>query len=423
MLSFEQRKDIVQSVTQRDRRSDFYRAHFGLTSPDEHLSVNTENEWRSLRPVTKDDLLASPLHRRSFLPLTELDHVRASSGTSGKGVLFSPRTHVRSLEYRLNFHDFAGAFMTYTVPMMPHWHETVYEAHGRIPRVLSYDPKEPEASARIARAANVDGLSLFVYHVRDAGEAFKKYGLHEHIRFLEITGELCSKTLFSYMRTTFPRATIVQSYGASEVEDVHIGIPCRPMTGEEPLALFHEKETHYLEIIDPESGQVLEPHEGTEGELLITAYPGEPSAFPLIRFRIGDTVRVHAPSCEHGRLAFSVVGRSALDFLKMPGGILRADEIERILRLMPTDVSDEFQAHRYEHMTPYGPKPQITIAVQRKKQTDLESLAHTISSLLRVNPERTYADGVREGRYLPLICTDLDTDRTGNKHRRLIAHQ
>ncbi len=238
--------------------------------------------------------------------------------------------------------------------MMPHWHARFQETHGREPRVISFDPKQVQASVRLAHAAGADAMSVFVYHIPNIAKHMKYLGMNTQIRFIEVTGEICSRTQFEYMRETFPNATIVQSYNSSEVEDAHIGMPCKAMDGTEPLAVYHPKATHYLELVDPETGAAIEPVAGAEGDLLVTTYSEEPS-FPFIRFRIGDTVRVVESQCSHGSWSFTVLGRTEMDFLKIPGGILRADEITRVLRTVPEKTTDRFELHYQEFASLEGP--------------------------------------------------------------------
>ena len=416
VMQFRDAAEIVTYVTGKTR-STFYRELYGLRPEDPALRIQSKEQWEALPFLTKADLLAKSLAERSFIPLSEIDHLRVSSGTSGKGALFSPRTHVRGMDYRLAYHTFENAFMAFTTPMMPHWHEMFQKEHGRLPRVIAYDPANPLASVRLAKSAGVDGMSVFIFHITAIGEEMKRLGCTDQIRFLEVTGEICTRAQFEYMRGTFPRATIVQSYNSSEIEDAHIGMPCRPMTGEEPLAVYHPKKTHYLELVDPESGTVVEPKVGAEGDLAITAYASEPSAFPLVRFRIGDTVRVVEDLCPHGSWSFTVLGRTEMDFLKIPGGVLRADEIERVLRTMPDEVSDRFEIHCPEKVGPHGPRLSPLLCIEPKRPVDLPDIARRISALLRVSPRMTYAEGVSDGRYGELICEEFLPSAAGKNKR------
>lgn len=419
MLDFAALQSLVAHCTD-PKRGKFYRRFYGLSGGALH--VDSPDDWQKLRPVSKDDLAGSTLRERSFLPLREVDHLRTSSGTSGRAPLFCPRTYVRGMDYRLEYHDFKKPFLAYTVPMMPHWHERFQREHGRCPQVVVYDPAHPAASVRLARIAGVDAFSVFVHHIQPVGEHMRREGMNGWIRFIEITGETCSRAHYEYLRATFPKATILQSYGASEVEDVHIGMPCKPMDGTEPLAVYHPKDSHHLELVD-DAGRAIEPKEGVEGDLLITTYPGEPSAFPLIRFRIGDTVRIVRERCaRHGTWSFTVVGRTDLDFLKIAGGVLRRDEAERVVRLFGDRISPHFQLHRYERSTPEGPKIQVELHVEPISGTNLGMLADEMAREFRVNPMRTYAAGVTDGLYLPLICVAGAISHGTGKTRALIAH-
>jgi phenylacetate-CoA ligase len=66
----------------------------------------------------------------------------------------------------------------------------------------------------------------------------------------------------------------------------------------------------YVEIIDPETGQVLDIEEDTSGELVYTSLARE--CMPLVRFRTRDHVVVTQTECECGRTGFGVrcIGRT-----------------------------------------------------------------------------------------------------------------
>lgn len=420
MLKFEELQSLVAMCTSPERPSP-YRTLYGIQPNQPARQIVSRAEWEALPFMTKDLMIATPFEERLFAARSAVDHVRATSGTSGKPPLFCPRTHVRGMDYRFDLHDFKNAFLAFTVPLMPHWHEKFMEEHGCMPRVVVHDPKNTAASVRIAKAAGVDGISVFVYHIITIGEEMKKVGMNGNIRLLEVTGETCSRMQFEYMRATFPNAKIVQSYNSSEVEDAHIGMPCHPMTGEDPLAVYHGKKTHLLELIDPDTGAVVAPTAGAEGDLLITAYPGEPSVFPLIRYRIGDTVRIVEDNCPHGTWSFTVLGRTEMDFVKISGGVLRADEVARVLRLYPGLVSDRFELHCTERNTPQGPLIEPVLYIEVKRDIDMDSFAADVSRTLRVAPEYSYDQGVSSGRYLPLTCKLL-TPISGSKNKRIVMH-
>lgn len=419
MMSFVGACEVVRKYTSKDV-APFYRTIYNLEDSDERLVVSTAQEWGRLPFITKEIMLSQPLPRRWFASGADTDHLRSTSGTSGNLPVFCPRTHLREMEYRAQYHDFARPILAFGVPAMPHWHEAFQRSLGQKPRVIEFDPKYPDASVRLACLAGVSSISVFAFHMRMIGESMQAQKYTRHIKFIEICGESCTQALFTYLRNTFPNATILPFYGASEVEDSPIGVPVRPITGEEPLALYCAKNSQYHEIINPETGAIHAPAVGAEGELVITAYPGEPSAFPLIRYRSGDMVRV--VECDEHGWTFTVLGRVESDFLKIAGGVLRTDEMERVLRSLQ-GVTDRFEIHRFERATADGPKPQVIVHVETIGAGDLASLASHISRHFRVSPVRTYEQGVAEGMYLPLLCVPLQAPPTSlaKKHKRMKA--
>lgn len=153
--------------------------------------------------------------------------------------------------------------------------------------------------------------------------------------------------------------------------------------------------------------------------MVITAFRGEPASFPMLRYRSGDKVRIVEEHCKtHGTWSFTVLGRVDMDFVKVRGGTIKADEVERVLRLFPKSVGDVFELHVFE--MPQGPL-RLVLKVQAR-ETDLLTLAEKISNVLRVNPSTTHTEGVRKGLYAPLVCEPLgETPQT--KHKRIVAHR
>ncbi len=421
MLNFKELQSLVARVT-NPTGGQFYRNLYKMSPGTPSLKINSMEEWYSLPFVTKEDLSRVSLKNRLFIPMSQVDHLAVSSGTSGKPPVFNPHTDMLNMEYRLKYHDFKNAFLV-SQASLPHWHEIFQRSNGLPGRVIVFDPKNPKSSIILARAAGVDGMSLFTNRVQIVGEVMKKEKINKRIRLIEMVGELCPYVLYEYMRATFPNATILSCYGAQEVEDCpYIGIPCKPMDGSEPLAVYHSKKTHYLEIRDPETGKMLEPKKGVEGELVVTAYQGETAVFPLLRFRIGDTIRVMEEKCPHGAWSFTILGRTSGDFLRIVGGELRADEITRVLRLFPGRISDLFQLHCYTKKTSRGPLLLPVLQVDARGEINFDTLARDIENTLRTGPSFTYGEGVKEGRYLPMRCEILNQENDGKKHKRIVVH-
>jgi phenylacetate-coenzyme A ligase PaaK-like adenylate-forming protein len=416
-MTLEELNKIVRRCTTRGT-SPFYRTLYGLKKEDDAIHINSWSDWERLPVFGKEHLTKENLPGRIFPPWSNIDTILASSGTSGNPPVYSSWVLNDGYGYRYQYHDFKSAVLSsMPTPFQQDW---ILRRRCGGPLIV-LDPRRAQASVRLAKAAGVDSMFLILHHVPLISEEMVRAGINTHIRFIEIAGETASVSLFRNMRETFPNATIAAIYGSSDVETSPIGIPCRPMTDDDPRALYHAGEHTYLELVDDETGSLLPIQDGQEGELLITADAGDDATFPLIRYRIGDTVRIVESTCKkHGGWSFEVLGRTTMDFLKVPGGILRADEVERVLREL--HIPDRFELHRYEHSTPIGLKTEVVLHVQAPSGTGLEALALTVAKLLRVSAAYTYEEGVREGFYMPLVCKSLSSESKPGKRVRMVQH-
>lgn len=113
-------------------------------------------------------------------------------------------------------------------------------------------------------------------------------------------------------------------YGMSELNGPGVAIECREKDG------LHVWEDHYIvEIIDPATGEVLEP--GEKGEMAVTTL--EKEAMPLLRYRTRDITIIDEERCacgiEHARIK-KILGRTD-DMLKIRGICVFPSQIEGII--------------------------------------------------------------------------------------------
>lgn len=414
-MHLDQLRELVRTCT-GPHASSFYRNLYGMQPDAAPLEIHTIEDWLSLPTCSKSHLSAVPIYERAFPPWSSVASIFASSGTSGNPPVFSPHAPNNGYLWRSAYHSFTKATLVSIPPI--HKKEWEIEQLGS-GHAVAMDPKHISATVELARAAGVDSMFVFLFHVPLVAEAMKRAGIADAIRYIELAGEPCTHSLFTYIRTVFPNAVITSEYSSSESEALPIGVLCHPINGTEPLEVFHENEQVHLEILDPVTRAVRTPEAGVEGELLVTSYMGPHASFPLIRYSIGDSVRVVDTACtEHGRWSFHVLGRTEMDFIKVPGGVLRADEVERVLRTMSDEISDYFELHCADALRDGIPSLQVTLKIQVRATTNMQELATRIALELRLAPHYTYADGVRDGYLLPLVCEPLTEISTG-KHRRM----
>jgi len=401
--------------------SGFYRELYGVPKGS-RAAINSLKDWDLVPTFTKDAIIERPVREYTFVPHAKVEAVYYTSGTSGKPPAFiSWLAYAGSYDYRKAFYNFPGAVLTSIKAQ--HRSDAFLKDMGSRSLSINFDGKNLAACIALAKAAGVDSLGVHTFTLQAIGEEMKKTGINLDIKLIDFVGETCSLALYSYMRATFPNAKIISYFGLSEAESAP-GYPCRALSDSEPYPVYHAHPDFHFDIVDSDTGAPLEPAAGIEGDVLITDLIKE-RAFAMLKYRPGDTVRVIDTACkEHGLWTFTVLGKTASDFMLVPGGQLRADEIERVLHTMPGDVTDHFEMHRYDGGTSERPMLEVVLHVQSKNlAVDYKALSERIAKELRVSPSHTYEDGVKDGRYLPLRCVPLEAKLVAEKkHKRMFKH-
>jgi phenylacetate-CoA ligase len=181
------------------------------------------------------------------------------------------------------------------------------------------------------------------------------------------------------------RQQVEETYGCAFLEMMGNGDMCGEMWSE----CRYKRGMHFIaqgivhpEIIDPETGEVLEAKEGTRGELVYTSLDRE--CIPLVRFRTRDHIEVTQTECECGRTGFGirVLGRTD-DMLNVQGVNVYPSAVrDSVASLAPrTTGAIEIQLHQ---APPEGWKPPIHIKVEYGQGvSDIEALKKELEALIR----------------------------------------
>ncbi|MDD3407488.1 MAG: phenylacetate--CoA ligase [Methanomicrobium sp.] len=175
--------------------------------------------------------------------------------------------------------------------------------------------------------------------------------------------------------------TAYDSYGMSEMYGPGAAFECPERDG---LHFWHD--SYLIEIIDPKTGEVLQP--GEKGELVVTPLVKE--AMPLLRYRTGDITMILEDECPCGRgpKIARLTGRSD-DMLVIRGINVFPSQIEHVLRSIP-EVGEQFMVcvDRVNHLD------EMTIDVEIKKEffkgeiSDLEKIQkkiiHSLKDILNI---------------------------------------
>jgi phenylacetate-CoA ligase len=156
-----------------------------------------------------------------------------------------------------------------------------------------------------------------------------------------------------------------EHYGLTEIIGPGVVSEC-------PEKKLHINADHfYPEIIDPKTGETLEP--GEEGELVFTTLTKE--AFPAIRFRTKDLSTLYEETCSCGRtlpIQSRIKGRSD-DMMKVKGVIVFPSQIEAGL-MQVEGVSDNYQIIKTKKGDITSLSVELEPTEERWKQGSLDDL-------------------------------------------------
>jgi phenylacetate-CoA ligase len=144
---------------------------------------------------------------------------------------------------------------------------------------------------------------------------------------------------------------------------------------------FCAQEYIYCELIDPDSGQLLDMKEGAEGELVYTLLDRE--ACPLVRFRTRDRIKVFTDACECGRTSFRVrcIGRTDDMLIVLGVNVFPSAIKDVVTSFRPRTTGDMLIL-----LDEPGPKVQPPMKIQVEyspTERNLEALKHELEEILR----------------------------------------
>jgi len=380
--------------------SDFYRTLYKDVSSD---TIATLKDFETLPFVTKSLIQSVPFWDRIYIPESDVTTIVSTSGTSGSGPLFIPQTRPYNCPLYLKS-------LTATIPLRMlqffgpcQLYETSFGGHS-FDQVVHGDLGNLRASAQLAAGARVNALDLIASTLEQLIPELERYDVPRHIRLVEIDGERLSPRQKAHFSETFPNAVIYNTYGLMETQG-QLGFPAAEIYPNDTDAAYdlYTPEEFYVELVDENGNVVVEPH--TEGEVVGTTLQFEGFAFPIVRYRTGDMAEYTTWDPDPSKRTYKLLGRTALDYIKLPGGRLLVEEVERVISLFQDTFESSFELHFYKTGETNTNKPHVVLHLIPKNAGLVENeMALAIAENLLVSPTVSYHDNVVRGLYAPLQC-------------------
>jgi phenylacetate-CoA ligase len=279
-----------------------------------------------LRDTYPFGLFASPLH--------EVVRLHASSGTTGKPIVVAYTRQDVEVWTSVIVRSFAACGLThgdivqnaYGYGLFTGGLGAHYGAEALGATVIPVSGGNTDRQIMVMKDFGVTAIcctpSYFIHLLERAAE------LGVNVRDLPLrAGIFGAEPWTDSMRRHIEEVGGIQAfdiYGLSEIIGPGVGIECPYHQG------LHIFEDHfYPEIIDPETGRVLE--DGSEGELVLTTLSKQ--AMPMIRYRTRDLTALLTGTCPCGRTVRRIarIGRRSDDMFIIRGVNVFPSQIEAAL--------------------------------------------------------------------------------------------
>jgi len=277
--------------------------------------------WESLPFTTKDEIRESldaepPLGRHLAVPLEDVRRVYSTSGTTGTPSYIAVTaadlatwTEIGARSYAANgIAKGRRAVLTYNSG--PFVAGAVLDAWQRIgATVIPVGSGNTERLVRAFQVLGAEALGCTPSYALYLADWCRERGIEPRslgARVFSVAGEPGGGE-------DATRHAIEDAFGATVREAMGIADVSPSLWGEceEQAGMHFSGDPHvHVELIDPESGDVLPFDDEAEGELVYSTLARE--AMPVLRFRSRDRVVVNAKSCSCGRGALRVrcIGRT-----------------------------------------------------------------------------------------------------------------
>ena len=342
-IQLQRLKDVVKKVYEKNIYYHRKMKEVGL-KPDD---IKALSDLRKLPFTTKDDLREMYPYGSLVVDISEVVEVHGSSGTTGKPTLsFYTKRDIenwselmaRSLTaigvtkndiifIAYNYHMFTGGFGF-------HYGALKIGAMA-IPAGVGYSQRQ----VTMIKDLGVTMITSVPNYALRLAEAAYEMGIDPakdtKVRKGVFGAEMWSDSLRRKIESIWNMESF-DIYGMAELYGPGTAIDCQYHNG------LHVWEDHYIvEVVDPKTGDVLEPEE--KGELVITTLTKD--AVPLIRYRTRDISRIlDIKTCDCGRTHIKIdriQGRTD-DMFIINGVNVWPSAIELILMKHPF-VGNEYQ--------------------------------------------------------------------------------
>ena len=397
--------------------SDFYKSKYkkmGLTLK----TIKNKDDFLKLPYLTRDEIVSTDPFKRLFIPREKIGEIALTSGTTNSkrpmiilNTNNQPGSEKSYIEKSLELGVKTWLILWPVLAGQNRLARFDYLKTKGIVRVLG-DISNLSVSAKIASTLGVDTiqttptiLNFFIPYLK------KEYSLKK-IKYIVFGGEFSSEERDKYFKKTFKNAYIKYVYGGNE--SAARAYRCNFLDNKPPN-LYHPSNYYYFEVIG----------ENGAGELIMThLYPN--TAFPLLRYKTGDSVRITSEKCRCGSSTLmEVFGRLEQEVIKVGGAQIYASEVEKALEYVKKYLkTTDFRLHVFEkkYQGKLLPKLKLQLIIKSNLgEPNLEEeIRGIVSENLKISQKFNLSQLVEKEVFLPLEIEFVESFEFTSKQKRII---
>ncbi|MBI4119316.1 MAG: hypothetical protein HY456_00530 [Parcubacteria group bacterium] len=393
------------------QKLEFWRRHFANHNFQFAADDVSGEYWERVPFLTKEDFLKVGLEprlrdlREKIGKETKRFALRTTSGTTtGEPCLFVNPIGFRH-ESRRRTLWIEGPFMICLRGTLLHIFNNFHNKSFAF-QTLVLDPAKFDATMRHAVAEfGADNIFSFPANLVKFMSAFGETdSLSSGIKFIDLSGDFLSAAQRRLIDRFFRAAELKHGYTLTEAGMV--AVPCREL----------ERRYGHSNVYHPASSnnfivELADADESGCGEIVVTRTD---TAWALLRYRTGDMGRAVREECSCGAgFTLFLAGRKNYDYVRCAGALIVRAELERVVGALSSYIA-EWRAEVRERQMNGKLVGELKLIVKPTASYGLDirrnllPLAERISRNLFLTPNKTLANLVSEGRFLPLAIEITD---------------
>lgn len=383
----------------------FWKQHFKKHQFRVDLRKFNWQNWQSYPYVTKQDFLEIGLTKR----LSDSEKIIRRKpkrfilqSTSGTSQMTKPVLFVKNVDWMVegDFHGEGNRMLILYQPRAISLRDAIalinQSSKNKIIQSLvvnpfRYDDRMTEAIAQFKPDSTITFPACLSFLVSIHKNSIKFLSGIKHVW---LSGDFISQPQRNFIDKKMPGMKFDLDYITSEVDT--IGMCCSYLSAKYGSNAYHPFKERLIELVNiDESGF---------GEIVITkTFPIE---LAFIRYKTGDLGRAVHEACFCGEgFTLFLEGRKNMDYIKQLGVLITRAEIERVLKKI-TKIK-EWRGEVREVEVRKMLLGELTLELILKDlsltgKDELEKIRELISDQLYLTPNKTLADLVKEGKFMPL---------------------